>query len=146
MNMMLQFKYGRFHAYGVSFQFPDGFYLDTEPDFEHQCGIVAWGPHKDFQVVWDFIESGYSPDEMLQKILSPGYGMEPMSDIEPLVLGGLAGYHVFYHSGPLEYYEARFSVENGAQFVLLISTDEKKIKSVLAFPEVEEILCDIRLD
>lgn len=143
---MLQFRNGRFHAYGVSFQFPDGFYLDTAPDLENECGIVAWGPQEDYRVEWDFVEEEEGPEAVLQRFFSPGYGMEPLSEVEPYALGGLVGYRATYHSGKQEYFEARFSLEDNVQFVLLIHAEGQRIRDVLAFSAVQAILKDIRVD
>jgi len=143
---MLQFKDGRFHAYGISFQLPEGFYLDTAPDLESECGIVAWSPGEDYQVEWDFVEEKEDPPTFFQRFFLPGSGMELLSKIEPCALNNLAGCKVIYCSGKCEYFETRFSVKDNVQLMLLIHTDRHKIKDVLELAEVRAILEDIRID
>ena len=139
---MLQFKNGRFHAYGVSFQFPDGFYIDTAPDLENECGIVAWGPQEDYRVEWDFVEEEEGPEAVLQRFFSPGYGMEPLSEVDPYALGGLVGYRATYHSGNQEYFEARFPLEDNVHFVLLI----RSISSITLHRVSSQFLQHVRPD
>ena len=51
---MLRFQNGRFYTHGVSFTMPDGFLMETEPEFVHQYGISAWSPDESCYVEWDF--------------------------------------------------------------------------------------------
>ena len=53
---MMLYKQGRFWVEGASFQIPEGFYIETDPDVNYERGLAAWDPTRTHLSLWAISE------------------------------------------------------------------------------------------
>ena len=53
---MMLYKQGRFWVEGASFQIPEGFYIETDPDVNYERGLAAWDPTRAHLYLWAISE------------------------------------------------------------------------------------------
>lgn len=137
---MLQWKDGKFQAFGLSFSIPDGCYLDLDEERVTENGVTIWTSDERYRIDIDIIDSSAyeAVEDWLKELLSPEGIVRILSPVQPLIVNGLTGCEVFYVIGSSStyYYEARFSMTNGNGIILLVSGKDKAISSVKRFPEV----------
>jgi hypothetical protein len=125
---MLHFQNGRFYTHGVSFAIPDGFFLETEPEFVHQYGFSAWTSDRSFFVEWDIEENCIGTEKELNHLFLESLNVKQLSRIQPITVNGLLGHQIFYNKWNKCYFEVRLSLKDGAEFVFLVSrVGEKNI-------------------
>ena len=118
---MLCYKNHRFHVNGASFQIPDGYFLDTEPEDIAQDCVSLWGPEKDFSVSVRVDTNSRGAENELAFILN---GMEPtiLRPAAPITHNGLSGYHASYRNDRIQYHEIWFDVADGVTMLILFIT------------------------
>lgn len=143
---MLLIKDGRFYAQGVSFQLPDGVYVETDPGTPHEQGFTVW--EKNHEVLMDiYIDEEDDPLGSLQKILEDDdSSFIPYSPISKLVLNGMNGYEVSYHDKNVDYYECRLVVSEDIAVTFFAQYEKGSIKKPKEFPAIKELLESIRLE
>ena len=107
---MLRFQNGRFYTHGVSFTMPDGFLMETEPEYVHQYGISAWSPDESCYVEWDVEEDCTGTESELQALFVEISPIQQLSEIQPVTVNGLSGHQVIYQSAGIYFLEVRLSL------------------------------------
>ena len=143
---MLLFKGGKFHALGVAFELPDGFWLETEPEDVVQYGLVAYTPDKQHQVLWEIEEGCHGTAAELEEFFGPETGIEAMSEIAPLTINDLSGHQVMYRTSQDERLEYRFAIREGVEFSVCIYAKTGSIVDVQSQKVTQEILRGISLE
>ena len=86
---MLMYKQGRFWAEGGSFQTPDGFFLETDPNINYEKGVSAWNSAQSCLSMWVISENEAGTREGLEE---QSRNFKPLSEITPITLNGLSGF------------------------------------------------------
>ena len=127
---MLQFKNGKLHTQGCSFLLPEGFYLATELDLEHENGVTLWTPDKSAMIELDIHEEAEDTREGLLALFETDSGLKPLAEIQAVTVNGLRGHEVFY-TGTLHdelYYETRLALPDGRVVVFSVQYQDEDIK------------------
>lgn len=119
---MLQYKNHRFHYGRISFQIPEGFFLDSCPELLSDNAIHLYAPDESFALELTFMECSKGSGLGL---VSEIHAMESTSVyfIEPITVSGLSGHHAAYVTEGVQYYEARLDIEESVAFVLTVVTE-----------------------
>lgn len=142
---MLFYKNGLFHAGSISFPFPDGFYLNTEPDCQLPAGIEAIAADESYHVLFEFEEICEDCVTELSYWLEPDTGYHAIEPIEAVFINGFPVYQCTYGGRITSSYEARFDLGSGKQFSLAVSCDaEDDIVSLKNTETVQRILHSIK--
>lgn len=141
---MLLYKDGRFWGKKVAFLLPDGFYLEDTPDRKWEHGFCAWSPQRDYRCSWRLCRDCAGTAAELERWLSPEFGFTPLSEVAPLEVNGLSGHFLLYENHRKQYYEARFDLGDGEEFVFEAETWDRPIRQVAASPEFRAALEGIR--
>ena len=143
---MLLWKDGRFHAFGISFAIPDGFYLESEPETIQENGLSAWTPDMHCRVIWWIEECDISPYDGINNLFSPGSGMTPLGEIEPMDVNGLSGCSALYKTKEEQLFEARLGTGSDSQLIVIIEDYTQDIASRIKSPEIQTVLRSIQAD
>ena len=143
---MLQWKDGRFHALGISFVIPDGFYLETEPETTHENGLSAWTSDMRCRVDWRIDEYDISPHDGLNRLFSPNSGMIPLREIERMNINGMSGCSALYETEVAQFFETRLKGREGGQLIIIIQDHQKDIVSFSRSKEIQAVLSGLRSD
>ena len=143
---MLQYKNGRFYETGISFAFPENFYLKTAAEVVYEAGVVAIPPDHSYLLMMDYGKYKYSR-EGLAEILTPSCGFQALEPIEVISLNGLTGHQCTYRNPVEQFYEVCFDLAPGWGFNFYLSCGPKQ--NILALKhswEVQNILYSIRAE
>ena len=143
---MLLYKYGRFHALGVSFVLPEGFILDTAAGFTDIHAFAAVSPDNRYYVEWQIEAECLGTRKELEELFLPGLGIRPMSTIIPFEVNGLSGHYAIYRTEECDCLEYRLSVEDDTEISVRIKTKIEDIFQAKDEPFVEAILRSIQKD
>lgn len=139
---MLQFKDGKFCAQGLSFVFPNGFYLDTEPEAVDENVVVAWAPDMRYRIEWQIYEAKRSTIEDFEHLIRYSE-FAWLGELTPVALNGLAGHQLYYKSREEDYYELRLS--NGKSSIMFyIKAHCGDIYKITSSPEIKTIISNLR--
>ena len=142
---MLIYKQGRFWAEGISFQIPDGFYLDTSPDLCYDVGITALDPTRSHSYVWAIFVSYQGTKETLEDL--PQMGCRLLSKIASIQIGGLPGHWVIWTMGiGSGCYEARFDLGGNKHFTLMMDAHKCDIHEIIESAEFRSVWEGIRAE
>ena len=141
---MLQYKDGRFSAQGVSFSIPNGFFLETEPEFCYEYGFGAWTPDKQYYMEWQ-IETGCTGTENeLRQLFETGSETKPLSEIQPVTVNGLAGHYTAYQNKNGQFFELRLSAHGGTEIALTVKSAGGDILAAMHTPSIKAAMDGIR--
>ncbi len=143
---MLKFENGKFHALGVSFTLPDGFYLETVPDFCYIRGFGAWTPDRKNYVEWQIEDGCGETEQELKDLFYPGTGMILLGEIKPISVNGLRGHMAIYKTRDEEIMEMRLMIEKDKQIILLVRNKECIINEALRSEEIRMVVNGIKPD
>lgn len=143
---MLQWKDGRFHALGISFAIPDGFFLESEQETTHENGLSAWTPDMRCRVDWRIDEYDVSPYDGLNRLFSPNSGLNPQGGIERISVNGLSGFSALYETETAQFLEARLEAGEGGQLIVIIQDHKKDIVSLIRSKEIQAVLSGLQAD
>lgn len=141
---MLRFRDGKFFACGLSFVFPNGFYIDTELDAIAENAIVAWAPDMRYRVEWQIYRAEYNTIQDFEQLFKYS-GFTILSELMPVALNGLTGHQIYYKSTEETYYELRLS--NGKSSIMLyisVYQGDGNIYSIISSSEVQAIISGLR--
>lgn len=142
---MLFYKNGLLHAGSVSFPFPDGFYLNTEPDCQLPSGIEIISADKTFHVILEFEEDCEDGFTELSYWLEPNTGYHAIEPIEAVSINGFSVCQCTYGGKLSSAYEARFELGSDKQFTIAVTcTAAKDIVSLKNSEAVQKILHSIK--
>jgi len=126
---MIRCQNGRFYTHGVSFTIPDGFHLETEPEFVYQFGLGAWVPDKSCYVEWTVEDNCLGTEKELVSLFQEPSNAIPLSEIQSVSVNGLSGHQVTYCKEQKFFLEVRLSLQKEAEFVFLASGERKEIST-----------------
>lgn len=144
---MLFYKDGRFHAYGVSFQIPDGFYLETCPDEQYDNGFMLYPPDRSFWVQLMVCGDCMDTQKEFEYTFSDIMSLRSQEGITPVCLDGLSGHQAIYTIWGRPYYEIRLNLPWGKElynFVLVITTTKISILAAIEHPGVVALIDSIQ--
>lgn len=143
---MLQYKNGRLYGNGVSFEIPEGFFIEPNPGVALMDGIMLFSPDKKFWVQYEF-QKMESAHDGLHVLLSDFEGTV-LNPITPLEINGLNGYCASYLDGTYSYYEARFDIlpedSEHTTFLFIIGVRRFALDEILSSPEYQRALHSFR--
>lgn len=118
---MLCYKYHRFHFGKVSFQIPEGYFIDTAPELISDNYLHLYAPDLSFFLdVHVYTESKKSTTELSSVLRDMKHTIiQPISIIS---INGLTGVHAAYRTEGTQYYEVWLDVEKNVTLLLLLST------------------------
>lgn len=121
---MLHYHNHRFHRKNFSFQIPDGFFLDTEPEVEADNYLRLWLPDQKNSLTVDFAENCADTKSELEGVIAD---MEPRwsSPVEAVTVNGLGGHYAEYHLTHSRYYELWLNLAEGAAVNIVIRTPDE---------------------
>ena len=116
---MFRYFNHRFHWKNFSFQIPDGFYLDCDP--EPSGGNTMWlqSPNFDFYISIDIQIDSEGTQEALRDVI---IDMMPecVAPIRPVSVNGLCGHHASYRLIRPRYYELFLDLGGGELLNIVI--------------------------
>ena len=106
---MLYYKNGRFRMDSISYELPDGVYIDTELQSVIATGFEIVDPEGKFRIHikgehWE--ENSY---EFFEKVIFP-FGYDRLGEIEPVENNGMQGYKLWYQDSKTNTLEYRFDL------------------------------------
>ncbi len=143
---MLRYENGRFHALGVSFRLPEGFLLETEPEFCQEYGLGAWTPDRRYYVEWQIERDCRGTRYELEELFAPDSGIHSLGNIESVLVNGMKGHHVKYRSKDGERWEFRLTVGGGIEAVVTVRPAEGGVGTADCRPFLIDALEGIELD
>ena len=120
---MLHYFNHRFHWKNFSFQIPDGFYLDSEPEVQTDNFLWLWAPDKSFYLTLHILDDCADTKSELEAVIAD-MSPEWSSPVEPITINGLHGHHATYHLCYSHYYEAWLQIESGAAFNIVMENPD----------------------
>lgn len=141
---MLRYENNRFHLDRISFQCPEGFWLDD-------CSgerLTLSPPDHSFTLELRVNHGCMDAETELKYLFADVAGLEQQSPIAPAAYGGLSGREVTYTDGRLRYYELRLDFDSRYEqndFVLALSS-EKELEPARRHPGVQALLQSLRLE
>lgn len=142
---MLQYKKGRFHCEGVSFEIPENFYLDTDCDISYENGLEFITPDEKMVIEYDITDYDGSTEKELQKLFRNGsyIVIEP---ITPVLINGLKGHKCCYRTSKESFYEVHLEITEELEFVYCLHSSECDVSKEFEKPEIKRTLMEIRKD
>ncbi|MBQ4624317.1 MAG: hypothetical protein IJB51_07240 [Clostridia bacterium] len=118
---MLHYVNHRLIGGGVSFQIPDGYFIDLVPGIEFDNGVRLLSPDESFSVELRVEEDCEGAVKELTSVLND---LEPVEicSVEPITMNGLSGYHATYRCLRYQFYEAWFDVDKTTALSLAVET------------------------
>lgn len=118
---MFRYQNHRFYCSCFSYQIPDGYFIDTNPDEDTDDYMRLVSPNETFSVDIRLEQDCERSDGELASIIHDitATVVYPTSPIE---LNGLQGHHATYRTKQSQYYEARFDLPDSQALCLLIIT------------------------
>ena len=116
---MFHYLNHRFHWNNISFQIPDGYYLDSDPEMPDKNSIWLISPTLDFRVAITIMASSEDTISALSASISD---MKPalIAPIAPFSISTLGGHHASYRLIRPRYYEAYLDLGLGELLNILI--------------------------
>ena len=116
---MFQYLNHRFHWNNISFQIPDGFYLDSDPEMPDKNTIWLVSPNLDFHISITILNGGEDTRTVLSDSITD---MKPalIAPIAPFSISTLGGHHASYRLIRPRYYEAYLDLGLGELLNILI--------------------------
>lgn len=133
--MQLQYKNGRFCGDNFSFLLPDGFYYEADYTVNYGYDLCAWSPRRDFLCFWTCFSNCRGTAAELELLFTPEYGFTPLSPVAAIQRGGLSGHFTLYKDQRDQYYEARFDLGGGKEFVFIVKATGGDIRKAVSTPE-----------
>lgn len=118
---MLCYKNHRFHHRQVSFQIPEGFYIDTEPELVSDNSLHLYSPDMLYRLDLQIVTTSNGSSEELASVLRD----MKHTLVRPTLLlsiNGLTGVHAAYRSEGTQYYEAWLDIATGVSMLILVSS------------------------
>ena len=141
---MMLYKQGRFWVEGASFQIPEGFYIETDPDVNYERGLAAWDPTRTHLYLWAISEEEEEgTKEALEEMTKE---LKTLSPPAPFTLNGLPGHWMTYGGKTFQNYEARFALNDEEQLVFSVEGGDNDISKIMESPEFRSALEGIRAD
>lgn len=140
---MVRFQNGRFYTHGVSFAIPEGYFLETEPEFVHEYGLGAWTPDKTCFVEWDVEENCLGTKRELSDLFQESSGVRKMSEIQSVSINGLLGHQADYQREQKYFFELRLSLKENSEFVFLASGTKENMLSWKKSSDLAQVLNNI---
>lgn len=139
---MLHYLNGRFCTDSFSFVLPNGFYLETVPDFCFEQGFGAWTPDKQSYIEWRVEDGCDGIEDELNRLFAAGTGMKLLEGIKEVEVNGVCGHMAFYRMRTEQVMEMRLSHPNGVQLCLLIRSDD--IYKCMETEDIKKVLSGIQ--
>lgn len=117
--MLLYHNY-RFYWKNLSFQIPDGFFLDSKPEMEIDNFLRLWFFDGKHSLTLHIVENGSDTKCEMERIITEIIP-EWSSPIEPVTINGLSGHYAEYHLSCSKYYEAWLHLEGAAVLNIVIA-------------------------
>lgn len=121
---MFQYLNHRFHWNNISFQIPDGYYLDSDPEMPDKNTIWLVSPNLDFHISITILNGGEDTRTVLSDSITD---MMPksVSPIAPISINGLHGHHASFRLTRSRYYEILLDLNCDALLdIVMWSTDD----------------------
>ena len=121
---MFRYLNHRFHWNNISFQIPDGYYLDSDPEMPDKNSIWLISPTLDFRVS---ITITTCSEDTLSALSASISDMNPelIAPIAPISVSGLRGHHASYRLIRPRYYEVYLDLGHGELLnIVMWSTDD----------------------
>lgn len=135
---MLCYKNHRLHYGKISFQIPEGYFIDTAPELISDNFLHLYAPDLSFFIdVHVYTESKGSSAELSSVLRDMKHTLvQPVSIIS---INGLTGVHAAYRAEGTQYYEAWLDVEKNVTLLLLLSTNQpiEKIDTASIVAEID---------
>ena len=121
---MFHYLNHRFHWNNISFQIPDGYYLDSDPEMPDKNTIWLVSPNLDFHISITILNGGEDTRTVLSDSITD---MMPksVSPIAPISINGLHGHHASFRLTRSRYYEILLALNCDALLdIVMWSTDD----------------------
>ena len=141
---MMRYQNGRFFTHGICFAIPDGFHLETEPDYVYEYGLGAWTPDQSCYVEWNIEENCLGTEKELSALFQEASGSVPLTEIRPVSVNGLSGHQMAYREEQKYFLEVRLALKEKAELVFLVSGEGEDILSRMDLPDLQQALNSIR--
>lgn len=107
---MFLYRNHRLYYGNVSFQIPDGFFLDANPDEDTDDYLKLVAPDESYSIDIRFYQDSMDAKAELESVIHD-LRAEIFYPVAPIIMGGLPGYHATYRDRRTQYYEAWFDIE-----------------------------------
>ena len=118
---MFRYKNHRFYYDNISFQIPDGFFLDANPDEDTDDYLKLVAPDESYDIDIRFEQDCMDAKSELESVIHD-LKAEILRPVAPICMNGLTGYHSTYRDKRTQYYEAWFDIEDSFTLDVIIST------------------------
>lgn len=141
---MFHYLNHRFHWNNISFQIPDGYYLDSDPELPDKHSIWLISPKLDFRVAITIMTGSEDSRSALNDSIAD-MNPELTAPIAPLSINGLHGHHASYRLIRPRYYEVYLDLGHGEllNIVMWSSDDSIYTKTAEAIAALN-FRCDIK--
>ena len=119
---MFRYQNHRFYCSCFSFQIPDKFFIDTNPDEDSDDYMKLVSPDESFSVDIRLEQNCKRSYDELASIIHD-INATAIHPIAPISMHGLHGHHATYLTKQTQYYEARFDLTGDQSLCFLIVTD-----------------------
>ena len=106
---MLYYKNGRFRMDSISYELPDGVYIDTEFQSVIATGFEIVDPEGKFRIHIKGEHWEENSCEFFEKVIFP-FGYDRLGEIEPVENNGMQGHKLWYQDSKTNTLEYRFDL------------------------------------
>ena len=118
---MLSYKKHRLNPGQVSFQIPEGYYIDTDPELVSDNSLHLYSPDMLHRLDLQIVTTSKGSSEELASVLRD-MKHTLVRPISLLFINGLTGVHAAYRSEGTQYYEAWLDIAKGVSMLILVSS------------------------
>ena len=143
---MLQYKNGKLHTNGFSFEIPEGFYLNTVPGSTHENMVEFFAPEKTFSICFKFEDDCEDIQTELEYDLTEDAGGIALKPIKDVVVNGIKGKELYSTGGRMQDYHLRLSKTEFEQFIVYVTTFGSSIIDAMNTSQMKKIIQSITLE
>ena len=142
---MIEFRNGRFHAKGVSFAIPEGFFINTTAHFSYEYGLEFCHPELKYSITIHLDETKLNAYREIELGFEDYNIKSCEKNILPITVNGLDGYQCLRKDVFGSEYEVRLNIHENLQLSFLMRS-RGNLEQFINSSEVQWTLSQIGID
>ena len=121
---MFRYLNHRFHWNNISFQIPDSYYFDSDPELPDKNAMWLVAPGRDFHISINIVPRGGDTLAALSDVIIEMIPDKCISPIKEISVNGLHGHHASYALARSRYYEIFLDFGSGMLNIVIWGSDD----------------------